>query len=152
MPLRRRSPPVGLTLARRFTGTLCFCSDRFFLPQRANTSAASRTPHSTRSVSVPYITCDAEKPCERGFLLQHPHGHREPRGSLRSPLGAHTRKRSPAGPRPHSPRAPATPGRSLPLPSPSLSRSLLMSPLSFSLSLTVSAITSHTRFFGKPPF
>lgn len=73
MSLRRRNPPVGLTLAQRFTGILCFCSNRFFLPQRSNTSAASRTPHSTQSVSVPYITRDAEKYCERGFLFQLPH-------------------------------------------------------------------------------
>ena len=151
MPLRRRSPPVGLTLARRFTGTLCFCSDRLFLPQRANTSAASRTPHSTRSVSVPYITCDAEKPCERGFLLPPPQGTGSRGEASGAPLGAHT-KAQPGGTSPRSPRAWAAPGRSLPVPSPSLSRSLSMSPLSFSLSLTVSAITSHTRFFGKPPF
>lgn len=110
-----KEPPAGLALARRFTGTRCFCSDRFLLPPRSNTPAASRTPHSTRSVSEPYIHVMRRSP-GKGFLFQRPHGRREPRASLRS-------------------LAQAEPGRALPAQPQSLSRPWQESLPSLALSL-----------------
>lgn len=153
MSLRRRNPPVGLTLARRFTGILCFCSNRFFLSQRSNTSAAKLYPtQHTVCLRALHNTWCGEVLWKR-FPVSASSRHRELWGSLwRTRLACTHKNGTRAGPRLHSSRVWNAPGRNLSLSSPSFSCSLLMLPLSFSLSLTVSAITSHTRFFGKPPF